>query len=67
MAKLHFDLREEQIGYYKIRAGLFVKCALEIKTDLDLVYGENALPYRTIARWASMFKKDRTPPISATS
>lgn len=29
-------------------------------TYLDLVYGENTLLYRTIARWVSMFKEGRT-------
>jgi hypothetical protein len=48
MAELHCDLSVEQIAYCKI------------KTDLDLVYGENALPYRTIARWLSVFKELRT-------
>jgi hypothetical protein len=40
--------------------GLLGKCALEVKTDLDLVYGENALPYPAIARWVSMFREDRS-------
>jgi hypothetical protein len=33
---------------------------LKKKTDLELVYGENALPYGTIARWSSIFKEGRT-------
>ena len=43
------DFREEQRAYYKIR-GLLGKSAPEIKSELDTVYGENTLPYRTVAR-----------------
>jgi hypothetical protein len=50
MAELQYDLRGVQRTNYKVR-GLFGKCESEIKTDLDLVYEENALPNRTIARW----------------
>ncbi|XP_053389318.1 protein GVQW3-like [Mercenaria mercenaria] len=32
----------------------------EIKADLDKVYGDSALPYRSIARWVSLFKEGRT-------
>jgi hypothetical protein len=76
MSELHCDLREERRAYCKIRGFIFGKCASEIKTDLDLFYEENALPYRTIARWVSIFKEERTYfkddppsawPISATS
>jgi hypothetical protein len=35
---------------------LFGKCASEIKTYLDLVNVENALPYGTIARLVSMLE-----------
>jgi hypothetical protein len=75
MAELHCDLREEQGAYCKI-LGLLSKCGSEIKTDLDLVSGENAHPYRTIDKWVSMFEEGRTnirddprpwPQISATS
>jgi hypothetical protein len=61
MTELHCDVREEQIpvAFCKIH-GLLGKCVSEIKTDLDLVYGENSLPYGTIARWVSMFKDGRT-------
>jgi hypothetical protein len=38
MAELHCDLSKEQNAYCKI-SGLFGKCASEIKTDIDLVYG----------------------------
>jgi hypothetical protein len=41
MAELHCDLREKQSAYCKTR-GLMGKCASEIKTDTDLVCGENA-------------------------
>jgi hypothetical protein len=52
--------------------GVIGKCAPEIKTDLDLVYGENVLPHCTITMWMSMFKEVRTyiriwRPIFATS
>ena len=69
------DFREEQRAYCKIRR-LLGKSASEIKTDLDTVYGENTLPYRTVARWVSYFKegissvKDEAhpgKPVSATS
>ena len=69
------DFREEQRAYCKIR-GLLGKSASEIKSELDTVYGENTLPYRTVARWISYFKegrssvKDETRPgrtVSATS
>ena len=69
------DLREEQREYCKIR-GLLGKSASEIKSELDTVYGENTLPYRTVARWVSYFKKSRSSakdeahpsrPVSATS
>jgi hypothetical protein len=75
MAELQCDLREEQKPYCK-NHGFLGKCASAIKTDIDLVYGENTLQYRTIARWLSMFTKSRTNvkddprpgrPISATS
>lgn len=39
MAELHCHLREEQRAYCKI-CRLLGKCASEIKTDLDFVYGE---------------------------
>jgi hypothetical protein len=57
--ELHCDLREEQRAYYKT-CGLLGKCASEIKTVLDLVLGENILPYRIFARLVSMFKEGRT-------
>ena len=50
--------------------------ASEIKSELDTVYGENTLPYRTVARWVSYFKESRSSvkdearlcsPVSATS
>ena len=43
------DFREEQRAYCEIR-GLLGKSASEIKSELDTVYGENTLPYRTVAR-----------------
>lgn len=58
MAESNCDFREEQRAYCKIR-GLLGIGATEIKADLDKVYGENALPYRTIARWVSLFKEGR--------
>ena len=33
--------------------------ALEIQRDLEIVYGEQALPCRTVARWVSLFKDGR--------
>lgn len=58
---------ETFVGYWVIKS--------EIKSDQDLVYGDNALTYCTIARWVSVFKGGRTNdkdkpspgrPISAT-
>ena len=55
---------------------MLAKSASEIKSDLDTVYGENTLPYRTVARWVSYFKEGRSNvkdearpggPVSATS
>ena len=43
------NFREEQRAYCKI-CGLLGKRASEIKSELDTVYGENTLPYRTVAR-----------------
>ena len=43
------DFREEQRAYCKIRRWLG-KSSSEIKSELDTVYGENTLPYRTFAR-----------------
>ena len=52
------------------------KSASEIKSELDTVYGENTLPYRTVARWVSYFIEGRSSvkdeahqgrPVSATS
>ena len=69
------DFGEEQRAYCKIR-GLLGKSASEIKSELDTVYGENTLPYRTVARWVSYFKEGRSSvkdearpgrPVSATS
>ena len=69
------DFREEQRAYCKIPR-LLGKRASEIKSELDTVYGENTLPYRTVARWVSYFKEGRSSvkevvclrrPISATS
>jgi extradiol dioxygenase family protein len=51
MAELHCDLREEKRTYCKIR-GLLGKCESEIKTDLDLIYGENVSPHRTITMYS---------------
>ena len=36
------------------------KSASEIKSELDTVYVENTLPYRTVARWVSYFKESRS-------
>ena len=41
-------------------ADCWVKDASEIKSELDTVYGENTLPYRTVARWVSYFKEGRS-------
>ena len=69
------DFREEQRAYCKIR-GLLGKSASEIKSELDKVYRENTLPYRTVARCVSYFKEGRSSvkdeahlgrPVSATS
>ena len=53
------DFREEQREYCKL-CGLLSKIASEIKSELDTVYGENTLPYRTVARWVSYFKEGRS-------
>ena len=53
------DFREEQRAYCKIR-GLLGTSASEIESELDTVYGENTLPYRTVVRWVSYFKKGRS-------
>ena len=53
------DFREEQRAYCKI-CGLLDKSASEIKSELDTVYAENTLPYRTVARWVSYFKEGRS-------
>ena len=53
------DFREEQRAYCKIR-GLLGKSTSEIKSELDTVYGENTLPYRSVARWVSYFKVGRS-------
>jgi hypothetical protein len=58
MAELHCDLRGEQ--RLIANSKLLGKCASEIKTYADLVYGDNALPYHSIARWLLMFKEGRT-------
>ena len=68
------DFREEQRAYCEIRE-LLGKSAPENKSELDTVYGENTLPYRTVARWVSYFKEGRSSkdkaspgrPVSATS
>ena len=75
MDKNQGDFRVEQRAYCKIR-GLLGKSASEIKSELDTVYGENTLPYRTAARWVSYSKEGRSSvkdearlgrPVSATS
>ena len=58
MAKNQGDFREGQREYCKI-CRLLGKSASEIKSELDTVYGENTLPYRTVARWVSYFKESR--------
>jgi len=52
------DLKQEQRAYCKIRGKLGIS-ALEIQRDLENKYGEQALPYRTSARWVSLFKDGR--------
>ena len=52
------DLKQEQRVYCKIRGKLGIS-ALEIQRDLEIVYGEQAVPYRTVARWVSLFKDGR--------
>ena len=52
------DLKQEQRGYCKIRGKLGIS-ALEIQHDLEIVYGEQALSYRTVARWVSLLKDGR--------
>ena len=75
MNKNQGDFREEQRVYCKVRR-LLGKSASEIKSELDTVYRENTLPYRTVARWVSYFKEGRSSvkdkarpgrPVSATS
>ena len=53
------DFREEQRAYCQI-CRLLGKSATEIKFESDTVYGENTLPYRTVARWVSYFKEGRS-------
>ena len=53
------DFREEQRAYCKIH-GLLGKSASEFKSELDTVYRENTIPYRTVARWVSYFKEGRS-------
>ena len=59
MDKIQGDLREEQMPYCKIH-GFLGKSTLEIKSELDTVYGENILPYRSVARLVSYFKAGRS-------
>ena len=74
MDKNQGDFRVEQREYSKIR-GLLCKSTSEIESELDTVYRENTLPYRTVARWVSFFKVGRSSvkdeaglgrPVSAT-
>ena len=58
MAEKGRDLMEEQRAYCKIRSKLGQN-ASEIKNDLDIVYGEGALKYRTVARWVALFRDGR--------
>ena len=53
------DFTEEQRAYCKIHI-LLGTGASEIKSELDTVYGENTLPYRTVARWVFYFKEGRS-------
>ena len=59
MDKNQGNFREEQREYCKI-CRLLGKSASEIKSELDTVYGENTIPYRTVARWVSYFKEGRS-------
>ena len=43
------DFREKQRMHCEIH-GLLGKSTSEIKSELDTVYGENTLPYRTVVR-----------------
>ena len=75
MDEIQGDFGEEQRAYCKIR-GLLGKSASDIKSELDTVYRENTLPFRTVAGWVSYFKEGRSSvkdealpgrPVSATS
>ena len=57
-------------------ADCWVKAHQKLKSELDTMYKENNLPYRTVARWVSYIKEGRTSvkdkarqgrPVSATS
>lgn len=47
---------ERSRAYCKM-CGFWGKCALEIKTDLELVYGKNALPYLKFTSGYQCFRK----------
>ena len=43
----------------KERVAKLADCWVKVH-ELDTVYGENTLPYRTVARWVSYFKEGRS-------
>lgn len=52
------SFQTEQRAYCKVRALLGI-AAPDIKADLDIVYGDNALSYATVRRWVRLFKNGR--------
>lgn len=59
MAEKENSLRDEQRAYCKVRA-LLGFAAPEIKSDLDIVYRDNALSYSTVRRWVRLFKSGKS-------
>jgi len=52
------DLKQEQREYCKIRGKSGIS-ASEIQRNLEIVYGEQAILYRTVDRYVSLFKDGR--------
>ena len=54
--RVTLEKSKERIAKY---ADCWVKAQSE-KSELDTVYRENTLPYRTVSRWVSYFKEGRS-------
>ena len=52
--------RQEQCSYVKI-AVLRGRNAKECHSELTGAFGNRALPYRTVARWAAAFQRGSVP------